>query len=117
MAWNVAASQAPNLPSRKRPISKRVDCGGLRGRWEPVVLDVWLDQIRECVSTVKEHQRQRGRYLGGRVPFGYRVENSGLVEVREPDDKTGLGASMRNDVATLATIQQANGRAWLRFHL
>ena len=39
------------------------------------------DRIRERITTVKQDQKARGRYLGGKVPFGYRVgENGALVE-------------------------------------
>lgn len=43
--------------------------------------------IRERVSTVKADQRSRGRYLGGKVPFGFTVGDEGtdlegmLIEV------------------------------------
>lgn len=37
------------------------------------------DRIRERVATVKADQRQRGRYLGGRVPFGYVVSEAGSL--------------------------------------
>ena len=38
------------------------------------------DRIRERVAQVKQDQRQRGRYLGGRVPYGYRVGEDGALE-------------------------------------
>ncbi len=38
------------------------------------------DRIRERVAQVKRDQRQRGRYLGGRVPYGYRVGEEGALE-------------------------------------
>lgn len=39
------------------------------------------DRIRERVTQVKQDQKKRGRYLGGKVPFGWRVGNDGeLVE-------------------------------------
>ena len=38
------------------------------------------DRIRERIQTVRADLRKRGRYLGGKVPFGYTVdENKGLV--------------------------------------
>lgn len=40
------------------------------------------DRIRERVQQVKADQKARGRYLGGRVPFGFRLTSKGL-EVRE----------------------------------
>jgi len=39
------------------------------------------DRIRERITNVKQDQKARGRYLGGKVPFGYRVaEDGSLVE-------------------------------------
>ena len=39
------------------------------------------DRIRERISQVKADQRQRGRFLGGSRPFGYRPSEDGaLVE-------------------------------------
>lgn len=32
------------------------------------------DQIRERIVSVKRDQKERGRYLGGKVPFGFKVE-------------------------------------------
>jgi DNA invertase Pin-like site-specific DNA recombinase len=34
------------------------------------------DRIRERVADIKADQRQRGHFLGGAVPFGYRVERA-----------------------------------------
>jgi putative DNA-invertase from lambdoid prophage Rac len=39
--------------------------------------EVERDRIRERISDVKRDQRARGRYLGGRVPFGYRRGDAG----------------------------------------
>ena len=39
------------------------------------------DRIRERVANTKADQRARGRYLGGIIPFGWRVDDAGgLVE-------------------------------------
>jgi DNA invertase Pin-like site-specific DNA recombinase len=38
------------------------------------------DRIRERVAQVKQDQRQRGRYLGGRPPYGFRVGQDGGLE-------------------------------------
>lgn len=38
------------------------------------------DTIRERISTVKADQKVQGRYLGGKVPYGYRVEDGALIE-------------------------------------
>jgi putative DNA-invertase from lambdoid prophage Rac len=49
------------------------------------------DRIRERVATVKADQKARGRYLGGRVPLGWRVgEDGGLVAV--PEEQNAIAA-------------------------
>lgn len=47
------------------------------------------DRIRERVATVKADQRQRGRYLGGWVPFGFRVGDEGQL-VQDPPQQQAL---------------------------
>src|SRR5215469_14107124 len=48
------------------------------------VAEAERDRTRERITEVKTDQRKRGRYLGGRVPWGYRVGAVGeLVSVRE----------------------------------
>ena len=44
------------------------------------VAEAERDRIRERVATVKADQRQRGRYLGGIVPFGWRVAGKDEAE-------------------------------------
>src|SRR4029453_12133522 len=42
------------------------------------------DRIRERVAQVKRDQRQRGRYLGGKLPYGFKVGQDGaLVAIPE----------------------------------
>ena len=48
------------------------------------VAEAERDRTRERIAEVKRDQRQRGRYLGGAVPLGYRVGEAGeLVPVPE----------------------------------
>ena len=43
------------------------------------------DRIRDRVATVKKDQRDRGRYLGGKVPFGFAVGATGGLETVEAE--------------------------------
>ena len=48
------------------------------------VAEAERDRTRERITEVKRDQRQRGRYLGGTPPFGWRVGEAGeLVPVPE----------------------------------
>ena len=60
------------------------------------VAEAERNRIRERVSTTKADQRERGRYLGGKVPFGYRVakEEKGGALVEVPEEQAG-SARMR----------------------
>lgn len=68
------------------------------------------DRIRERVAQVKADQRARGRYLGGAVPFGWQVTETGdLVEVpgqqaaiRDMHARRQTGASLRIIAAEMA---------------
>jgi putative DNA-invertase from lambdoid prophage Rac len=44
------------------------------------VAEAERDRIRERVADMKQDQRKRGRYLGGKVPYGYRVGAEGALE-------------------------------------
>src|SRR5215213_8180084 len=45
------------------------------------------DRIRERITNVKQDQKARGRYLGGKVPFGYRVGQDGLLVEHEGEQE------------------------------
>jgi DNA invertase Pin-like site-specific DNA recombinase len=65
-------------------------------------------RIRERVSQTKRDQRQRGRYLGGKVPFGFRVgEGGGLVEDEAEQVIIARVRDLRVGGATLRAIQTA----------
>jgi putative DNA-invertase from lambdoid prophage Rac len=62
-------------------------------------------RIRERIVTVKADQRERGRYLGGRVPFGWRVDgDGGLVEIAEQQAAIQTMVAMKNDGFPPASI-------------
>ena len=55
------------------------------------------DRIRERIGQVKAEQKERGRYLGGIVPFGYRPSEDGDPAPGraggDPRDRGLMGAS------------------------
>jgi putative DNA-invertase from lambdoid prophage Rac len=66
------------------------------------------DRIRERVTQAKQDQRQRGRYLGGKVPFGFRVgPDGGLEAIPEQQKVIRRTAELRAGGATLRTVRAA----------
>jgi DNA invertase Pin-like site-specific DNA recombinase len=53
------------------------------------VAEAERDRTRERTTEVKRDQRQRGRYLGGAVPWGYRVGEAGTL-VPIPEQQAAL---------------------------
>jgi DNA invertase Pin-like site-specific DNA recombinase len=72
------------------------------------VAEAERDRIRERVTKVKRDQRQRNRYLGGIVPFGFRVGDEGSL-VPDAAEQTLIvhARGLRADGATLRAIQAA----------
>jgi putative DNA-invertase from lambdoid prophage Rac len=74
------------------------------------VAEAERDRTRERIREIKSDQRKRNRYLGGTVPFGWRVNDAGdLVEDPEKQRVIGRihelrdhGLSLRAISATLA---------------
>jgi putative DNA-invertase from lambdoid prophage Rac len=68
------------------------------------------DRIRERITNVKQDQKARGRYLGGKVPFGYRVGNDGVLVEHEGEQEAiramvvmrGRGIALRPIAAAMA---------------
>ena len=70
------------------------------------VAEAERDRIRERVATVKKDQRDRGRYLGGKPPIGYRVGPEGALERDEQQQAAILRAvAMRQSGTPLRTIR------------
>ena len=60
------------------------------------VAEAERDRTRERVAEVKRDQRQRGRYLGGAVPWGYRVGEAGeLMPIPEQQAATADAQATR----------------------
>ena len=72
------------------------------------VAEAERDRIRERISQVKADQRDRGRYLGGKVPFGYSVGPDGGLEA-DAEQQRVIEAARRMRAAgkPLRTIQTA----------
>jgi putative DNA-invertase from lambdoid prophage Rac len=72
------------------------------------------DRIRERVTQTKRDQRQRGRYLGGKVPYGFRVSAEGSLEpvpeqqaaIRRAGELRAAGAPLR---AIRAALEAEHG--------
>jgi putative DNA-invertase from lambdoid prophage Rac len=72
------------------------------------VAEAERDRIRERIADVKKDQRQRGRYLGGTLPFGYRVTDEGeLLEVPEHLEAIQRMKAMRAGGLSLRGVAQA----------
>jgi DNA invertase Pin-like site-specific DNA recombinase len=70
------------------------------------VAEAERDRIRERVTDVKRDQRQRGRFLGGTVPYGYAVGNEGeLVPVPEQQQAIKRMIKLREQGLSLRAIQ------------
>lgn len=70
------------------------------------VAEAERDRIRERVTQVKQDQRRRNRYLGGIVPFGFRVGDEGALVPHEAEQALIADArTMRANRATLRAIR------------
>jgi DNA invertase Pin-like site-specific DNA recombinase len=69
------------------------------------VAEAERDRTRERITEVKRDQRQRGRYLGGTPPFGWRVGEAGeLVPVPEQQRALKRMRTLRAKGLALRTI-------------
>jgi DNA invertase Pin-like site-specific DNA recombinase len=72
------------------------------------VAEAERDRTRERVAEVKRDQHSRGRYLGGKPPFGFRVGEDGAL-VPDPTQQAAIAQmrTMRAAGAPLRTIADA----------
>ena len=72
------------------------------------VAEAERDRIRERIRDVKADQRKRRRYLGGIVPFGWRVTEDGAL-VEDPDEQRAVQriVQLRRDGLSLRAISTA----------
>ena len=72
------------------------------------VAEAERDRIRERIATVKADQRARKRYLGGRVPYGWRVTEDGeLAELPAQQAAIARMRAMRAEGQSLRAIATA----------
>ena len=79
------------------------------------------DRIRERIGQVKADQKARGRYLGGKVPFGFRRGDDGELVPHEAEQeaiaRNGRAAGAGKALRAIAEAMRAKGpgsatRAW-----
>ena len=79
------------------------------------VAEAERDRIRERIRDVKADQRQRQRYLGGKVPFGWKVgRDGGLVEVPEQQAAVKRARKLRAKGLSLRAIAADLGKKGIR---
>jgi len=79
------------------------------------VAEAERDRIRERIRDVKADQRQRQRYLGGKVPFGWKVGDDGeLVEVPEQQAAIKRARKLRAKGLSLRAIAADLGKKGMR---
>src|SRR4051812_13082101 len=72
------------------------------------VAEAERDRIRERIVEVKTDQRNRNRYLGGKIPFGWRVGEDGeLVQVPEQQRAIKQARKLRAKGLSLRAISAA----------
>jgi putative DNA-invertase from lambdoid prophage Rac len=72
------------------------------------VAEAERDRTRERITEVKRDQRERGRYLGGKPPFGWQVgEGGALVPVPEQQEALARMYRMRQRGESLRAISES----------
>lgn len=72
------------------------------------VAEAERDRIRERITTVKADQKSRGRYLGGKIPFGFTVGDDGdLVEVPKEQAAITKAKALRGAGHSFRAVQTA----------
>lgn len=75
------------------------------------VAEAERDRIKERIADVKRDQKTRGRFLGGSVPFGYRLDNGEgeavLVPHEAEQEAIREAVAMKAEKASLRRIAEA----------
>ena len=73
--------------------------------WSSAIAEAERDRTRERITEVKRDQRSRGRFLGGTVPFGFKVGDDGnLVPIPEQQRAMETMKRLRAKGLALRTI-------------
>lgn len=110
----------PNSPYDLIVVLDQIDTETANGRLTANVLmsvAQWEREITaERTRIVREDKRAKGEYLGGAVPFGYRVEKRNGVRVLAPDEDERATMKMAADLRSgglsyekIASILEAKG--------
>ena len=71
------------------------------------VAEAERDRIRERITTVKRDQKARKRFLGGSVPFGYRVVEGELIPHPEEQAALAVARTLRKEGASTREAARA----------
>jgi len=78
------------------------------------VAEAERDRTRERIAEVERDQRQRGGYLGGAVPWGYRVGDTGeLVPIPEKQVAIRRMRKLRDQGLALRAIAEKMKAIWV----
>jgi putative DNA-invertase from lambdoid prophage Rac len=79
---------------------------GFTRREIAALVEILLERERTAarIRQEKAHQRQQRRYLGGKVPFGWRRDNGGLIEVPAEQDAIALMLTAHEQNLSLSEI-------------
>lgn len=68
------------------------------------VAEAERERITERITEVKARQREEGKFIGGRVPFGWKLAKGGLVEDRFQQDALRVMERLKRDGKSLREI-------------
>ncbi len=118
----------PRQPFRLVSVVENIDTQTAGGRLVANMLMAVAEWEREAASertsAVKADQRERGEFLGGEPPYGYRVDDGKLVPDKQERQAMDYARSMRKNLDTSLQgiadafnedgVPRRQGRSWTR---